>query len=411
MTDERENPGARTDAEPRSELPSGAPFIRSWLTAWIAGAAALWAAFALSFDAGQAAMASLDFNGELFADLLGPYWRTAEALADGRADPDPQYLYPGTLAVLLQPFTALGPAGASWIGVAMGLLSVSLLIGSALVLRAPRGPAGAAILGLAVLLSFPVVHGAYWANAGPLSLALGAFGWCLASRKREHIGGVLIGFGAAIKVLPALLIIGLLLHGKRRGAAVAAATAVVLGVLLPVLSMGASGFIEFHGVTVERLMAMARSCRTPLGGQGSQDLVAVSARVAGSTAPWWGYLAGILAAIWAVRQAMVGRSAGPRGGSELAAQTALLWLLAAPGFLVSPTWAHGLTWLPLVWWWVLPRLEGSGIGWALLLGSMAAGSLPAAWLAGDPTLYLISAAPLVSAVLGLAALQVASRPD
>lgn len=380
--------------------------LSAFLWVWIVGYTALWTAFAVSFDSTSAGAASIDFNGELFADLLGPYWRTAQSLAAGSCVPDPQYLYPATLACLLEPLTTLGPRAASWIGACMGALSVSLLAGAALLIRGPRRAWHAALLGLTLFLSFPVVHGVYWANAGPLALGAGALGWCLAARGREGIGGVLIGLGAAIKVLPVLLILGLVLHGKRRAAWAAAGAAILAGGLLPLAALGPSGFLEFHREALEGLRGMANSSRTPLGGRGSQDLVAVSARITGTAAPWWGYLAGGAASLWALAQGIRRRPNTPHGESMGAA---LLWLLAAPGLLISPTWAHGLTWLPLAWWWTGPRLGRSGPGWAALLGSVAAASLPAAWLMGDPTLYLISAAPLAASLLALVALAIADQ--
>lgn len=411
-------PPSRTQAEAirRGSAALGwAAQLRGALWASIVGCTALWTAFAISFDSPASWAASIDFNGELFADLLGPYWRTAESLAEGSDVPDPQYLYPATLACLLAPLTALGPTGASWIGVGMGALSVGLLMAVALLLIGPRRAWQGAALGPVLFLAFPVVHGVYWANAGPLALGAGALGWCLAARGREGAGGVLIGLGAAIKLLPALLIVGLVMHGRRRAAWTAAGAAFAAGVLFPVAVMGPGGFLEFHRVALQGLGDMASSCRTPLGGRGSQDIVAVSARLAGTAAPWWGYVAGGAASIWALsmgfRRRPYSQVGAPAAASTAQAMApALLWLLAAPGLFISPTWAHGLAWLPLAWWWTASRLGRSGVGWAALLSSMAAASLPTAWLVGDPTLYLISAAPLAASLLALVALFVADAP-
>ncbi len=411
MGEGHKDPRTEDDAE-ESGPPRGA-FLGALAWAWIAGAAAWLAAgclgYLLIFDSVGGAAASIDFNGEFFADLLGPYWRTAESLAAGQNAPDPQYLYPATLAVLLEPLARHGPTGASWTAVCMGALSVSLLLGAALLLHRPRRAPHLALFAAALFLSFPIVHGVYWANAGPLSLGAAALGWCLAARGREGVGGALIGFGAAIKVLPVLLIVGLARHGKRRAAWVAAAFTFALAVLLPWLSMGTNDFLAFHGATVERLGDMAGFARTPFGGRGSQDVVAVSARLAGHTAPWWGLALGVLAALWALGQGVRSHPTDHPGDANAPMDRTLLWFLAAPGLLISPTWAHGLTWLPLVWCWAAPRLGRSGVGWAFLVASMAVGSLPAAWLTGDPTLYLVSAAPFASSLFALCALQIACR--
>lgn len=356
-----------------------------------------WAALALvgfgpSLLAGNAEplLASIDFNAALFEDLLGPYWRTAETLHAGGTTPDAQYLYPATLAVLLAPLTALGPEAAT--AVAVGSAAVTLVaLALACLLACPAASRrAAALLGLVLGLAFPLAHGAYWANAGAPCTAAGLLGWVLVHRERARAGAVLIGAAAAIKLTPLVLVVGLALARRPRVALEATAVAALLGIALPLAVLGPGPWLDFHRAAAEQLEALRALTSTPEGARGAQDLLSVVIRHADG--PAGRAAAGLLlvgAALLALRAA--------RRGTALAG----VWLLALPCLAVRPCWAHGLVWLPLVWW--TARVGGAPRR-ALAVLSLAAASIPATWAFPNPTEYLRSALLLVAVLLGLGSL-------
>ena len=133
--------GGAPRATPRPERPGAALEV---LVATLVAVAVPAAAFALRFDAVEDAARSIDFNRGLFEDFLGPYWRTAQTIAAGGATPDPQYVYPATLGVLLAPLTRLGDAAASWVALGVVVASLAMLVAAARALRRRTPAAGRA---------------------------------------------------------------------------------------------------------------------------------------------------------------------------------------------------------------------------------------------------------------------------
>jgi len=361
-------------------------------------------AFALRFDSVEAAARSIDFNGGLFEDFLGPYWRTAQTIAAGGVTPDPQYVYPATLGVLLAPLTRLGDGAASWIALAVVVGSVLMLVAAARALRPPeRGLRGAVGLGLLFAASFPVVHGAHWANASLPAAALASLGWILALRDRPGIGGALVGCAAALKLTPLAVLAGLALLGKRRACAAAAGSFVVFAVAVPSASLGAGGLEAFTDTALEQLRTL-RAGVLDRDGAGSQDLPSRLVAWTGGALPRGAALAASLA--MAVALGLAGARALRREGARRA--HALPLLLAIPVLAVAPTWPHALAWLPLALWLTRPA-GASAARKTTWCAAALASSWPLAWALGDPVDFIGSGALTLAALASLGLLVVPSR--
>ena len=334
--------------------------LSATLVAAVAVAIALAAAVGLLWPDLQAAAAGFDFNAALFEDFLGPYLETAQRLADGSSEPAEGYLYPAYGALLLVPFSALGPVGASWLCAAILLGSTLLLLASAFMLVRPERYHDAAALGAATFLSHGVAHGAYWGQA---SLVV------VATRNRRAFAGARVTF-------------------------------VTCAVLAPLAVLGADGFAAFHGEGAQRLGSMAEWVSTPEGGRGSQNPGAILARALGAPAWWIGQGLGDLAALALLVAAM--RTL--RADADVERARAFPLLAAIPWLVVGPPWPHALAWLPLAWW-VAWRGERSGTRVkGLVIASAVLGSVPMLRLVGDPEVHARLGLPAAAAFLAVLAL-------
>lgn len=367
--------------------------------------AALAALLALRFESPVAAWASLDFNAALFEDLLGPYWRTGQAIIDGAAAPDPQYVYPAFLGIVLAPLADFGGVAASLLGVHFGALSIYGLAFAAFASAPPRSLKGAAAAGVVAASSYPLAHGVYWANAGLWSLALAAGGWALEVRGRPITGGALIGAACALKLGPLVLLFGLVVGREARAFVAALGTFLVLAAVLPLVVLGPHGAWSFHVAAFENLRALAENAATAEGGRGSSSLVSLAARSVPSLAPWLGYVLSA-GALLALLMAAESRTEKGRHGF-----VPLVLLLAIPTLVVTPGWVHGASWLPVAWWLACTSFlagrrasPGRAIATGLLATtSFALASLPATWIAGGPATYQASGALTASVVLAVVA--------
>ena len=374
--------------------------LSATLVAAVAVAIALAAAVGLLWPDLQAAAAGFDFNAALFEDFLGPYLETAQRLADGSSEPAEGYLYPAYGALLLVPFSALGPVGASWLCAAILLGSTLLLLASAFMLVRPERYHDAAALGAATFLSHGVAHGAYWGQASLVVVALSAAGFALWARGRSTPGAALIGGAAAIKLTPRVFLVAPIATRNRRAFAGARVTFVTCAVLAPLAVLGADGFASFHGEGAQRLGSMAEWVSTPEGGRGSQNPGAILARALGAPAWWIGQGLGDLAALALLVAAM--RTL--RADADVERARAFPLLAAIPWLVVGPPWPHALAWLPLAWW-VAWRGERSGTRVkGLVIASAVLGSVPMLRLVGDPEVHARLGLPAAAAFLAVLAL-------
>jgi len=178
-------------------------------------------------------------------------------------------------------------------------------------------------------------------NMNPLLLAaLGGMAWALVN-ERWTFGGALLGFAAAIKVFPALVVVYLLARRLWRPAAVAIATAFALS-SLPLVVYGPRGFLD-------SVIAWWRvgSGGWPVRGA-NQSLVAAIDRVLGATATDGVHtLAGsgatvailfVMAGAMIAAAVLVGAASRQRHSAQLPCQLATTVTLAV---LLSPiAWDH-----------------------------------------------------------------------
>ena len=399
--------------------------LASTLVALAAACVAFAAAAAAMWGSLPATLAAIDFNAALFEDFLGPYWGTARALADGGSTPAPGYLYPATLAWLLAPFAALAAAGSATVPSIVALWSVAgslaLWVGGVFALLRPRSLRVAALAGVALGLAHAPIHGAYWAQASLPTIGLLTAGVALITKGRPVLAGVAIGLAAALKLHPAIGIVALVVPwrsgGSLRSAVAAAVSAVAFGVLVPMALMGRTAFVEFHRVSFGSLADMHDWVLTKEGGRGSQDFPTVLRRAASfdpgglSQALGWALAGALLAgAVLVLRRSQAnGKDDSPATSSAppMGPLMGLIALAAIPWAAVSPTWPHGLLWVPAAWWCALHH--PSKVGRALAAASFACGSIVALRAFGSPEAYAWFALPAWSAGLALAAIVPAWR--
>jgi alpha-1,2-mannosyltransferase len=255
--------------------------------------------------------------------------------------PGVQYLY--------TPFAALGFAAGSLVpwSVLKWLMTVASIAAMVLTVWVTFGQLGwrgrrraAAVLALsaAALWTEPVLRSL---DVGQIELLLMALiAWDLCQPDGRRWKGVGLGLAAGIKLVPLIFIPYLILAGKLRQAAVAAATfaaTVVVGFLaLPHDSVKwwLSGYFLHAG----------NFSNTSLGSLLNQSLLALLTRTpagAGSVRPLWVLLAAVLGCLGLAAAALMARSGRPTAG----------WVTCAvTGVLISPiSWDNH-------WVWIVPLL-------------------------------------------------------
>jgi alpha-1,2-mannosyltransferase len=215
----------------------------------------------------------------------------------------------------------------------------------------------------------------------------------LALRRHRAWAGVGIGLAMALKVTPGLFVVFLVLAGRRRAAAVAAAT--FLAATLLASALAGTESVQFWTHELWNTSRVGRLDRT-----NNQSLLGVLARLAYPADPsrgLWLALAGIVLVV-GVRRAL----RAYRSGDDLTAFT----LVGLTGCAISPvSWTHHL-------YWVVPALV---IVLDVALGSPLHDGAPG-WLrarpravaAGAGTLALVVAVPFLFSLVWVFA---ANRQD
>lgn len=132
----------------------------------------------------------------------------------------------------------------TWLSMALFALTL-YLIETMLSGRPPPGPRWStlALLGLlAPYITSCVVLGA----VELLLLFLVVAAWFLVEQRREYEAGFLIALAALIKLLPAGLLVLFVLRGRWRVVGSAAVTAIVIGALVPWITLGTERFVSSH---------------------------------------------------------------------------------------------------------------------------------------------------------------------
>lgn len=359
----------------------------------LAAAGAFWVS---AYPAPPALWAELDFNGAPFEDFIGPYFETARA-APSAVEPARGYHYPALLAVLLAPVTRLGPEVASYLWLALLALATLTISTLPLVYAPPRRSSELGVFVALAALSHPLAHGLYWGQVSTPLAALMLVAVLLAGRGHARLGAALVGLGAALKLTPALFLLGPLARGERRVALFGTAVAALMLVVPALALMGFETFVAFHTNVLERLGALGARVGEVEGGRGSQDLAAACARWLGSDR---GFVAGRLAGL-ALAVVLVVRLRQVRAAGLVYAHLALL----AP-LVIAPTWSHGLAALPAAAWFAW---RDEGATWASRAGALAAlglTSMPVHALFAGPEAHArsgVGALAVLALALGLLA--------
>ncbi len=129
----------------------------------------------------------------------------------------------------------------------LGLLAATVwMLERELVGGTAMRPSPATLAALGLLLPY-VTSCSVLGALGLVLLFLIAATWHLAHRGRDELAGIALGLAAVIKLLPALLILYFLLVRRWRVAGAAVATAGLLGLVVPLLVLGAQPALELHG--------------------------------------------------------------------------------------------------------------------------------------------------------------------
>jgi hypothetical protein len=283
---------------------------------------------------------SLSLQHQLFTEL-----RPAAQFNDGE-----RFLSPPPFAWLIVPLTAIGPAGATYVWLAV---SVASLV-AAWWIAAPASGWIRALWLLGAFAWYPVQYCLSLAQPAPV-LVLAVVGcWALAERGRPYLAGVVLGLSVLKPQLVLAVPLVLLAAGRWKIAAAWAATVGVAALvsLIVVGQQGASDYrallAEAQNVTNNRYFTSAFVLGPGLAGYAWQGLV-LATSVAGAYLNRRASLARLLAL-----------------GLVATAIGATYWHLQDYAMLVGAAWLFWRTETP-AWqrWWLLVVAVGGELAWPL----------------------------------------------
>ena len=154
-----------------------------------------------------------------------------------------EFKYAPAFAVMMAPLAALPPRAASVLWMAGIAASIAWMF--VVLWRWCGQGISAWWLALPLLvLARPVWSNVQLAQVNAYSLVPATVGLVFVARGRDRAGGALIGLGAVVKYMPALLLIWLAWRRRWTALAWAGATIVLLGVLLPAIVLGPRGSVD-----------------------------------------------------------------------------------------------------------------------------------------------------------------------
>jgi hypothetical protein len=358
----------------------------------------------------------LDHCPELGCDFVHHYIPQARQL---RGELVFGWVYPPFSALVLQPLTVFGDAGALRIWMLLqAAAAVTLTLACRAALRVcGRWTSWAGAIAL-VAPSLPLLHAIKWGQVSTF-IAAGAV-WALL-RWRGRTAGIVLGVLAALKLYPLVYLAGALVRRDRRQLVWGAGTALVLGIFLPLVALGPQttqryftaafavkwNFVGYLGgqalwPTLVRLFVTQRHAGvTPerhepllfsLGPVGTSSPAAV-ARTALLLLPALAVAAATARTLW--RRA-------PRGGGEARAADAevaaerrapagraadMMLVLVATALCLAPGWHHYFAFLPAAMAVVLGRAPCGTRDVILVVAAWLATALPVFALAVYPTSY------------------------
>lgn len=219
-------------------------------------AAVLVALIALAYGAlwptPEAFLRAIDHGQRPLQDFSLHYYPMACALRD---DPTPVtgYYYTAFFALLVGPLCALPlpDARVVWGALQLGAIALLALVSARLPRLDRLGSVGALAL---VLTSVPTLNNLSWGQVSvPLTaLVLAAL---LAQREgRSAVAGALLGAAIAIKLYPAIFLLGFAIRRDLRATAWAALSFALLYAALPALALGPRAWLEFEALVRQSLV-------------------------------------------------------------------------------------------------------------------------------------------------------------
>jgi hypothetical protein len=310
---------------------------------------------------------TIDHCPEWSCDFVRHYLPQAARFAAGEPGIAQGYLYPPLLGLLLIPLSALPPttALAAWAVVQILSIIALILVGAWAGRAHPRPLLAATVL---VLTATGVWHSWKW---GQISIGLNALilAGVLSSRWRA---GLALGLATAIKGYPALLFPLLLVRRQWTAAAAMAASAAVLGLLLPVILIGAGPTLSFYaGIRAESARITAASASG-----GGQSLAAALGRYFLDAGTVIGHELRSGALIVGLHPDLVPLLVVTVGGglvlltvrrwAHFDAQLRSIWSVCLLCVLLPPGWVHYFSFLPVIHLMLWARLRSAkllGVLW------------------------------------------------
>jgi hypothetical protein len=294
----------------------------------------------IGLEQGWSHIYSLNLQHRMFTEL-----RPAAAFNDGE-----RFLSPPPFAWLVAPLSAFGPAGATYLWLA---LSVTSLV-AAWWMAAPATGLIRALWLLAAFAWYPVQYSLSLAQPAVVVLVAVIACWVLAERGRPYLAGIVLGLSVIKPQLVVALPLVLLAAGRWKIAAAWAAT-VAVAALVSVIVIGQQGvgdyralLAEAQNVTNNRYFTSAFVLGAGPAGYAWQGLVLV-AGVAGAFLNRTASLARLFAL-----------------GLVATAIGATYWHLQDYAILVGAVWLFWRTGPP-AWqlWWLLVVAVGGELAWPL----------------------------------------------
>jgi len=167
-----------------------------------------------------------------------------------------------TIFMLPWGFMPLQVAIAAFTLLSLALFAVSVVLVNDLLDDGPvQRPRGALLVTLGLILAY--VHScAVLGNVGLLLVFLIVAGWFLVERGREWEAGAAIGLAALIKLLPIVLLLFFLFKRRWRVLGGAVTTTVVLGIGLPLATLGYQETVAQHKAFYERAVSGHSAIKT-----------------------------------------------------------------------------------------------------------------------------------------------------
>lgn len=378
---------------------------RSASAAWpyLLAAVAAAAVHLLAWDASYATFSrSVDFNDGALEDFVGFYLPQGRTILEsGR--PVEGFFYSPSFALLLAPLSALDPGVASWIWLALELVTTAALIAAGLAAARPRprwlGPAYV----FAALVSFPLAHNLHWGQVSVLLALLVVLAAAADVRGGTYMAAACIGLAAAVKFYPALFLLVFVVREDWRPAWIGAASALLLLVAVPAAVLGPGATIDFYRSVLGGLERAEASSGLWAEAWNRQVLPAVLARWTGAGGRW--AVLGFAALGWLLAAAVLvlARRAPARGTPEGRALAFVAVALSLP-LVVGPSWPHYFALLPFAWIVLAAAGRDDRLVLALTGASALLASVPFFRLVGDPESYgragwlLVADAALIAAL-------------